>query len=313
MNVSVVIANFNYAHLIEGAVASVLGNEGGLLREIIVVDDRSTDDSREVLQRLYADHEKVRLVFNEENRGQLSCFRTGIGMARGDVISFLDPDDRYENRCLEEVVRVFGERPEVDFVYTGYRDVGEREEVVLKAERDFDIGSTRMMTALTGRHFWSITSTIFLRRKLARRIMALPEHYDWEFESRVDTVIELASTIVGSYRYYLAQPLMLRTIHETNYSHTVDDCSVKVKRYKEGFRRVRAFFFRDCAIPDDSPGALYREFRDLPSKDRKTFRDYLNAAGKMRLSLFRRWGLRFLLVKCFYIGRLPFEQQSPMP
>jgi len=300
MKVSVVISNYNYGHLVEGAIESVLDNEGDFLREIIVVDDRSTDNSREKLQRRYGAHEKVRLVFSEENRGQFACFRKGIGIASGDIISFLDPDDRYEPSCFSEVARIFDARPEVDFVYTGYRDIGGREQLVLHAEQDFDIGSTMMMTALTGRHFWSITSTMFLRRKLARRVTALPEHYDLEFESRGDTVLELGATIVGSYRYYLAKPLMLRMIHDKNYSSTAFSHPETARRYNHAFRRVRAFFVRDCAIPDDAPGLLYREFRALPSRDSKALGNYRTAVRSMRLSLPKKWVLHMLLVSACY-------------
>ncbi|ASQ90339.1 glycosyl transferase family 2 [Prosthecochloris sp. GSB1] len=302
MDISVVISNYNYGHLVERAIESVLDNEGDFLCEIIVVDDHSSDNSREMLRRQYGGHEKVHLLFSKENRGQFSCFRKGIGIASGDVISFLDPDDRYEPSCFREVARIFEVRPEVDFVYTGYRDIGRREQLVLHAEQDFDIGSTMMMTALTGRHFWSITSTMFLRRKLARRVTALPEHYDLEFESRGDTVLELGATIIGSYRYYLAKPLMQRTIHDMNYSVTGYSHPQALRRYKHALRRVRAFFVRDCAIPDDSPGMLYREFRALPYRDRKALSNYRTAVRGMRLFLPKKWLLDMLLVSAYIRG-----------
>ncbi len=80
MKISVVISNFNYSHYIEEAVESILSNDKEYLKEIIIVDDGSIDDSHVVLEQLHQKHDKVRLI-KKENGGQFSCFRKGIEVA----------------------------------------------------------------------------------------------------------------------------------------------------------------------------------------------------------------------------------------
>ncbi|OYT68533.1 MAG: hypothetical protein CFK48_11265, partial [Armatimonadetes bacterium CP1_7O] len=74
-------------------------------KEIIVVDDGSTDESRQILQR-YAD--RVKLIL-KENGGHASTFNVGFQHARGDVICFLDSDDYWAPQLLERVAGVWRE------------------------------------------------------------------------------------------------------------------------------------------------------------------------------------------------------------
>src|SRR5262245_24730960 len=94
--VSVVIPTFNRAHLITGAIESVLAQTLPPL-EIIVVDDGSTDDTPERLAP-YLD----RIVFlGQENRGVSAARNAGIQAARGNLIAFLDSDDVWHPRKIE--------------------------------------------------------------------------------------------------------------------------------------------------------------------------------------------------------------------
>ena len=80
---SVVIDNFNYGRFLAQAIDSALAQDfpAGEV-EIIVVDDGSTDDSREVAGR-YKD--KIRLIA-QKNGGQAAAFKSGFAAARGQVI-----------------------------------------------------------------------------------------------------------------------------------------------------------------------------------------------------------------------------------
>jgi len=86
--VSVVINNYNYGRYLPDAIASALAQSHVPL-EILVVDDGSTDESREVLQGFRG---KVRTIL-KENGGQGSAFNAGFAAALGDAVLFLDADD----------------------------------------------------------------------------------------------------------------------------------------------------------------------------------------------------------------------------
>jgi glycosyltransferase involved in cell wall biosynthesis len=103
--VSVLMANYNYSGYIGQAIESVLGQTYQNF-EIVVCDDGSTDDSREVIQK-YADRDpRVRLVC-KENGGQASAFNAAFGKSRGEVVCLLDSDDLFETDKLRQVVDVF--------------------------------------------------------------------------------------------------------------------------------------------------------------------------------------------------------------
>jgi glycosyltransferase involved in cell wall biosynthesis len=86
--VSIVINNHNYARFLGAAIESALGQTYSRV-EVIVVDDGSTDESRDVIAA-YGD-EVVPLL--KANGGQDSAVNAGFGLARGDVVCFLDSDD----------------------------------------------------------------------------------------------------------------------------------------------------------------------------------------------------------------------------
>ena len=86
--VSVIIDNYNYAGFLREAIDSALGQTHSNL-EVIVVDDGSTDGSREII----ASYGKRIVAVLKDNGGQASAFNAGLEAARGEVICFLDADD----------------------------------------------------------------------------------------------------------------------------------------------------------------------------------------------------------------------------
>ena len=93
MQLSVVIPAFNEAATIEDLIARVAAVP--VDKEIIVVDDCSTDGTRGVLMRL-ASHGSVRIAFHDRNRGKGAALRTGFAHATGDIVLVQDADLEYD-------------------------------------------------------------------------------------------------------------------------------------------------------------------------------------------------------------------------
>lgn len=82
--------------------------------ELIVVDDGSTDKSRQVLQRLAKKYSKLKLVFHEKNRGYGGALRTGFKTAIKDLIFYTDGDGQYDVNELPILLSLMSK--DVDFI-----------------------------------------------------------------------------------------------------------------------------------------------------------------------------------------------------
>ena len=107
--VSVVIPTHNRAHMIRRAVDSVLGQTFRAF-ELLVVDDASTDGTREVIEAI--GDPRVRCIRRGENGGAAATRNSGIMEARGKYVTFLDDDDEYMPSFLGEMVAAFEQSPE---------------------------------------------------------------------------------------------------------------------------------------------------------------------------------------------------------
>jgi succinoglycan biosynthesis protein ExoO len=112
--VSVVTANYNGAPHLAEAVRSVLGQTLDDL-ELIVVDDRSTDDSLEVIRRAAAGDPRVRVLVQARNGGPGAARNAALDIARGRWIAIFDSDDLMEPERLRALVSR-GETEQADVV-----------------------------------------------------------------------------------------------------------------------------------------------------------------------------------------------------
>lgn len=114
--VSVIIPTYNRAHTIKRAILSVL-NQTYQGFEIIVVDDCSTDNTREVIEK-FGD-KRIRYIRKKANKGAAAAGNTGIKAVRGEYIVFLDSDDKWLPNKLDEQIKVLKvTSPKVGVVYT---------------------------------------------------------------------------------------------------------------------------------------------------------------------------------------------------
>ena len=105
--VSVVIASYNYGDLIEKRIESFL-NQTYENIEIIVLDDCSTDNSRDEIEKFRSDN-RIRIIYNDENLGWIRNSNLGLRMSKGEYVLFGNCDDVASRDLIENLVRPLNE------------------------------------------------------------------------------------------------------------------------------------------------------------------------------------------------------------
>jgi dolichol-phosphate hexosyltransferase len=120
LKLSVLMPAFNEAATLERALKAVLATPQE--KEVVLVDDGSTDGSREIARRLGDQHPEVRAIFHDVNQGKGAAVRTALAAASGDVVIIQDCDMEYDPRDYGKLLEPI-ERLEADVVF-GTRSFG---------------------------------------------------------------------------------------------------------------------------------------------------------------------------------------------
>lgn len=209
--VSVLIDTHNHERFIEEAITSVLAQDlPASEREILVVDDGSTDRTPEILEKFQS---QIRIL-RKSNGGQASAFNFAIPECQGEVISMLDGDDWWAPGKLTAVVDVFSQHPSAGIVghelIIVYPDGSNRTERIRESPQ-FRIDS------LEGAHLFRLrksflgTSRLSCRSELLRRILPVPEALVVEADEYIFTLAAFFSDVV-----ILREPLTFYRIHGQN-------------------------------------------------------------------------------------------------
>jgi hypothetical protein len=194
--VSVLIDTYNHERFIEQAIVSALEQDFPAAdREIIVVDDGSTDRTPEIVKKF---EPRVRLL-RKENGGQASAFNAGIPECKGEIVAFLDGDDWWAPGKLRRVADVFGSEPAVGLVGHGIRETFPDGTVRLRApEKDerLRLDSLAAARVFRLRKSYLGTSRMALRTELARQLLPVPETLVIEADEYLFTLVAAMSEIM---------------------------------------------------------------------------------------------------------------------
>ena len=184
MSVSIIIPTYNQARFLGAAVESALRQTRPAL-EVIVVDDGSTDGTREILAH-FGDRIRVR---RQENRGPAAARNAGISAARGDFLLFLDSDDVLLPACLELLLARFETDPSLGLVYSDVEFFDVDGTLVSVADQGIEGRVARELLLLEGPVISSAGSGIMVPRRVAEEVGGfddrLPASEDWDFCYRI--------------------------------------------------------------------------------------------------------------------------------
>jgi len=103
MKLSVVMPAYNEDRTIEEIVEKVLAVD--IDKELIIVDDGSSDRTRGIIREKYMGREEIKVIFHEKNSGKGAAVRTGISNASGDIVIIQDADLEYDPGDYHDLIK----------------------------------------------------------------------------------------------------------------------------------------------------------------------------------------------------------------
>jgi glycosyltransferase involved in cell wall biosynthesis len=226
--VSVLIDTYNHERFIEEAIVSVLEQDFSTSdREILVVDDGSTDRTQDIVRKFGP---RVRLL-RKANGGQASAFNAGIPECRGDIVAFLDGDDWWIRNKLTRVAQAMAADQSVGIVGHGIvtiqRDGREQVEILREGFR-FQASTIEGARLFRRRGAFLGTSRMTIRADLLRRIGLVPKEIEIQADEYLFT---LAAVLVGA--QILPEALTYYRLHEANSFQLAGPDPQKLRRKQE--------------------------------------------------------------------------------
>jgi glycosyltransferase involved in cell wall biosynthesis len=96
MKLSVVIPVYNEAATLREIVQRVVAADAGMPKELVLIDDGSSDGTRRILEAFQAEHPGWKCIYHDRNRGKGAALRSGFAAATGEIILIQDADLEYD-------------------------------------------------------------------------------------------------------------------------------------------------------------------------------------------------------------------------
>lgn len=208
--VSIVTANYNGSRYLAQAIESVLRQSHEHF-EHIIVDDGSTDGSRQIIDDYCARDSRIKAIYLPSNRGVAAARNEGIAQSAGAFLTFLDADDTWDREKIRKQVAVFHEKPEAGLVVTDASLIDEhgRPRNARKRRKQSKQGRISLLDYLSGKCLLSINAMT------RRECLDACGHFNPNYVIGED--YELWMRITREYEYYfLNEALHHYRIHGDN-------------------------------------------------------------------------------------------------
>lgn len=241
--VSVVIPTYNDGKRIRRAINSTL-NQTYNISEIIVIDDHSEVPAREFIEDIYNENSSIRIFRHGRNKGANAARTTGMNLAHGDYIAFLDSDDEWLENKIEQQVRQ-AKNTNAGVIYTGITRFESSEVTDVSVSNR----SGQITTDLLQGNFIGSFSTILLRADLVNTVgypdPRLPSWQDWDYYIRLSLETKFSE---------VDQPLVRR--YGGKHNQISDNHQKKIERTVPLFREKHLELASDLNCRDEFESAI---------------------------------------------------------
>jgi glycosyltransferase involved in cell wall biosynthesis len=211
--VSVLIPTYNSASFLDDAIQSVL-NQTFTDFELIIVDNCSTDNSKEVISK-YLPDTRIRFYVNEKNLGSNGNFNKCFSLATGEYIKCLCSDDKLHLSLLEKFVFVMDEHPSVSLVSSFFEEFGSVTKIIKPRFSGLLDGRKVINEVLSTKNFLGNPSQVMFRRE-GFKVGFFREMSVWNVD--LEFFFRILSTGNG---YIIPEVLSYTRIHNAAASHSM--------------------------------------------------------------------------------------------
>jgi|GEM_PF-1257882 len=264
--ISVVIPSYNRAHIIMKSIESVL-NQTYRNIELIVVDDGSTDNTKEVLEQIEDD--RFKYIKLEKNSGMCAARNVGTNLANGKFIAIHDSDDIWHKDKLEKQYILMKET-ESDLSFCKMRRIGIDKKERIVPNENIIIDGDIYPKLLKGNFIASIT--IMMKIELAKKIKFDPNvrrFTDWDFVLRV---------VKANYKISYLPEILATSYLQNDSTATISNSHKSIEFIYNRYKDDIEFY------PDSNAIFLYNLGVTCSDNNRKLANKYLMDSLRIRFS-----------------------------
>lgn len=162
--ISVLIPAYNYARYLPEAIDSVLAQSYQDF-ELIIVDNCSTDNTIEVLEKYVLKDSRVKIHVNKTNIGMYRNYNQALLLANGDYIKFLNADDTFHPNLLEEFMKAFQSNPSVSLVTSHRKLFGNSNDVLKSNFKGLVKAEDALIEAIRGGNWIGEPTTVMFKKE----------------------------------------------------------------------------------------------------------------------------------------------------
>lgn len=274
--VSVVIPTYNRSNTIENSVRSVI-NQGDIIKEIIIVDDGSTDDTQKIIESIKCN--KIIYKKLEKSSGACNARNVGVELSTGEYIAFQDSDDIWKDNKIKYQLQVLKEN-DVDIVCSGYDQYDESKVKYIGK----DVNTNDIYIELLKENFIG-TPTILGKSRCFKENKfdtQLPRFQDWDLMIRLSKLYKV---------YFINEPLVDAYIQKNSITKSNESARIayeiilnKNKQYLKNDKKTLELFYRRLGVYslDNDNYSEYFKKSFYENKSIKSTIDYLLSFFRLR-------------------------------
>lgn len=186
--ITIIISCYNYGRYLDQSISSVF-QQSYENKEVIIVDDGSTDDTKERTQKAkeFYGSERIKYIY-QVNTGVSSARNTGLGAATGRYVIFLDADDLWKSGLLEKEIELIESNKDLGMVYCWYEYLDDADGTVYPASGTMINPSARSFYELLLENSCA-ASSVLVKTELIKQIGGFSTRYsnaaDWHMWLRI--------------------------------------------------------------------------------------------------------------------------------